>query len=171
MPPSPRGKRTPQEHADERRSRCRRLRHCSGSFTSIIAGSSLGRSTYPTVRILAATSEIEVDTETGHIKILRLVSVADAGSVINPGGVATQLSGAAIMSLGGALLEHMQYVDGELTNGSLAYYKTPAFHDVPDLMEAWRCARQIRAGRSAADRHPCSPPRWGSTARASPRRR
>lgn len=79
--------------------------------------------------------EIEVDTATGHLRVERLVSVADAGKAINPGIVSTQLSGAAIMALGGALTEHMQFSQGELTNGSLAYYKIPAMHDIPHVME------------------------------------
>lgn len=79
--------------------------------------------------------EVEVDTETGHTRIARLVSVADAGKAINPGIVSTQLSGAAIMALGGAMTEHMLFTQGELTNGSLAYYKIPAMHDIPHVME------------------------------------
>jgi CO/xanthine dehydrogenase Mo-binding subunit len=80
-------------------------------------------------------AEVEVDTETGHVRITRLVSVADAGKAINPGIVSTQLSGAAIMALGGAMFEHMQFNQGELTNGSLAYYKIPGMHDIPCAME------------------------------------
>jgi CO/xanthine dehydrogenase Mo-binding subunit len=79
--------------------------------------------------------EVEVDTETGHVRVSRLVSVADAGKVINPGIIATQLSGAAIMALGGTMTEEMQFSQGELTNGSLAYYKIPGMHDIPQVIE------------------------------------
>ena len=79
--------------------------------------------------------EVEVDTETGQFVVTRLVSVADAGQVINPGIVATQLSGAAIMALGGTLTEEMIYSDGQLRNGSLAFYKIPGTHDIPAVME------------------------------------
>ena len=79
--------------------------------------------------------EVEVDTETGHVRISRLVSVADAGQAINPGIIATQLSGAAIMALGGTMTEEMQFSQGELTNGSLAYYKIPGMHDIPRVIE------------------------------------
>jgi CO/xanthine dehydrogenase Mo-binding subunit len=79
--------------------------------------------------------EIEVDTETGHVRIMRLVNVADAGTAINPDIVDTQLSGASIMALGGTMSECMEYTDGELTNGAFAYYKIPGMHDFPDIVE------------------------------------
>lgn len=79
--------------------------------------------------------EVEVDTETGQFVVTRLVSVADAGQVINPGIVSSQLSGAAIMALGGTLTEEMVYSDGQLRNGSLAFYKIPGTHDIPAVME------------------------------------
>ncbi|MGJ7498059.1 molybdopterin cofactor-binding domain-containing protein [Variovorax sp. RT4R15] len=94
-----------------------------------------GTSSSITPNWMVGATGVEIDTEIGHLEVLRLVSVADAGKAINPGIVATQLSGSAIMSLGGALLEHMQYVHGELASGSLAYYKIPAMHDVPQVME------------------------------------
>ncbi|HXQ51104.1 MAG TPA: xanthine dehydrogenase family protein molybdopterin-binding subunit [Stellaceae bacterium] len=80
-------------------------------------------------------AEVEVDTETGHFRVLRLVNVADVGTPINPRIVATQLSGAAIMQLGFTVTEKMEFRDGQLTNGSLADYKIPGFFDLPDAME------------------------------------
>ena len=84
----------------------------------------------------ATGAEVEIDTETGHVRVLRLVSVADAGKAINPRIVDTQLSGAAIMQLGATLYEHMQFAQGELTNGALAYYKIPGMHDIPPAIES-----------------------------------
>lgn len=109
--------------------------HYTATYAPVDPETGLSSNITPNWMVGATGVEVEVDTETGHLKVLRLVSVADAGKAINPGIVATQLSGSAIMSLGGALLEHMQYVDGELTNGSLAYYKIPAMHDIPEAME------------------------------------
>ena len=51
----------------------------------------------------------EVDTETGQVRITRLVNVADVGTPINPKIVETQLSGAAIMQLGFTLFEKMHF--------------------------------------------------------------
>jgi CO/xanthine dehydrogenase Mo-binding subunit len=80
-------------------------------------------------------AEVEVDTETGHVKITRLVSVLDIGNPINPRIVETQISGAALMQLGFSMFEKMHQDGGQVTNASLADYKIPGFHDVPTVME------------------------------------
>jgi CO/xanthine dehydrogenase Mo-binding subunit len=76
--------------------------------------------------------ELEVDTETGHVRITRLINVADVGTPINPRIVETQLSGASIMQLGFTLFEKMVFdADGQLRNASLAEYKIPGLLDLP----------------------------------------
>jgi CO/xanthine dehydrogenase Mo-binding subunit len=79
--------------------------------------------------------EVEVDTETGHVRLARLVNVADLGRPINPRIVETQLSGAAIMQLGFTMSEQMKFDAGQVTNASLADYKIPNMLDVPAVME------------------------------------
>ncbi|HXM81344.1 MAG TPA: xanthine dehydrogenase family protein molybdopterin-binding subunit [Burkholderiales bacterium] len=77
--------------------------------------------------------EVEVDTETGRVRVTRLINVADLGTPINPKIVETQLSGAAIMQLGFTLFEKMVFDEqGQLRNASLAEYKIPGFLDVPE---------------------------------------
>ena len=87
-------------------------------------------------------AEVEVDTETGRLRILRLINVADVGNPINPKIVETQLSGAALMQLGFTLFEKMHIDGGQITNASLADYKIPGIHDVPvmenETVEAWQ---------------------------------
>jgi CO/xanthine dehydrogenase Mo-binding subunit len=85
--------------------------------------------------ISGAGAEVEVDTETGHVKILKLISVLDIGTPINPKIVETQISGAAIMQLGFTMFEKMHMDGGQVTNASLADYKIPGFRDVPPVME------------------------------------
>jgi CO/xanthine dehydrogenase Mo-binding subunit len=81
----------------------------------------------------ASGVELEVDTETGRVKLTKLVNVADVGTPINPRVVETQLSGAAIMQLGFTLFEKMLFdKEGQLRNASLAEYKIPGFLDVPE---------------------------------------
>jgi len=76
--------------------------------------------------------DVEVDTETGRVRVLRLINVADVGTPINPRIVETQLSGASIMQLGFTLFEKMQFdAEGQLRNASLAEYKIPGLLDVP----------------------------------------
>jgi CO/xanthine dehydrogenase Mo-binding subunit len=83
----------------------------------------------------AAGAEVEVDTETGHVKIAKLVNVVDAGRAVNPKIVETQISGGALMQLGFTLFEKMHLDGGQITNASLADYKIPGLHDIPRSME------------------------------------
>ena len=81
-----------------------------------------------------AGAEVEVDTETGHVRIARLVNVIDCGTPINPRIVETQISGAALMQLGFTMFERMHLDGGQVTNASLADYKIPGILDVPAVM-------------------------------------
>jgi CO/xanthine dehydrogenase Mo-binding subunit len=80
-------------------------------------------------------AEVEVDTETGQVRVLRLVNAADAGKPVNPKICKTQISGGAIMQLGFTLYEDMVFDGGQVTNASFADYKIPGFRDIP-VMEA-----------------------------------
>jgi CO/xanthine dehydrogenase Mo-binding subunit len=85
--------------------------------------------------ISGAGAEVEVDTETGHVKITRLVNIVDCGRPVNPKSVETQIAGAALMHVGFTMFEKMHYDGGQVTNASLADYKIPGFHDVPAVIE------------------------------------
>ena len=78
--------------------------------------------------------EVEVDTETGHVRVTRIVNVIDCGRRINPRIVETQISGASLMQLGFTMFEKMHLDGGQVTNASLADYKIPAMRDVPAVM-------------------------------------
>jgi CO/xanthine dehydrogenase Mo-binding subunit len=82
----------------------------------------------------ATGAEVEVDTETGHVLVTRLVNIADAGRPINPKIVETQLSGAAVMQFGFTMQEKMDFDSGQVTNASLADYKIPGMLDIPPDM-------------------------------------
>jgi CO/xanthine dehydrogenase Mo-binding subunit len=84
----------------------------------------------------AAGAEVEVDTETGHVRVTRLVNVADVGRAVNPRIVETQLSGAAIMQLGFTMQEKIEFDGGQIVNASLADYKIPSLLDIPDHMQS-----------------------------------
>lgn len=92
-----------------------------------------GRSTKATPfwGVAASGAEVEVDTETGHFTITKLVNVVDVGTALNPKMVQAQISGAAIMQLGFTTTEEMIFRDGQLTNGSFADYKIPTLLDMP----------------------------------------
>ena len=82
----------------------------------------------------ATTVELEIDTDTGHMRVERMINVADVGRPINPKIVETQLSGAAIMQLGFTTTEKMEFEAGQVTNASFADYKIPSILDLPETM-------------------------------------
>jgi CO/xanthine dehydrogenase Mo-binding subunit len=91
--------------------------------------------------------EVEVDTETGRVRVTRLVNVADLGTPINPKIVETQLSGGAIMQLGFTLFEKMEFdAQGQLRNASLAEYKIPGILDIPETMTSEAVVAEQRTG-------------------------
>jgi aerobic carbon-monoxide dehydrogenase large subunit len=78
--------------------------------------------------------EVEVDFETGALKITRYVVAEDCGQVLNPIVVEGQQHGAIAMGLSGALLEHMRYdEDGNNITGSLADYLVATSTDLPNF--------------------------------------
>jgi CO/xanthine dehydrogenase Mo-binding subunit len=81
----------------------------------------------------ASGAEVEVDTETGHVRIARLITAVDCGRPVNPKIVETQISGAVLMQLGFTMFEKMHIDAGQVTNASLADYKIPAILDVPPM--------------------------------------
>jgi CO/xanthine dehydrogenase Mo-binding subunit len=83
----------------------------------------------------AAGAEVEVDTETGQVRIARLINVVDCGKPVNPKIVETQISGASLMQLGFTMFEKMHIDAGQVTNASLADYKIPGTLDLPLVME------------------------------------
>ncbi len=105
------------------------------SYTPSDHATGLSPDVTPFWMIGGAGAEVEVDTETGHVRITRLINVADAGKLINPKIVETQISGAAIMQLGCTMLERMEFDAGQVTNASLADYKIPGMRDLPEQME------------------------------------
>ena len=77
---------------------------------------------------------VEVDTDTGFIKLLRHWVVEDCGRVINPQLADEQVRGGAVQGIGGALFEHCVYDEaGQLQNGTMADYLTPMAGEMPDI--------------------------------------
>ncbi len=79
--------------------------------------------------------EIEVDTETGEIEVLRIATALDAGKVLNPLLCTGQLIGGVVQGLGSALHEGFQFdAKGRLLNPSFVDYKIPTAKDLPRVM-------------------------------------
>jgi CO/xanthine dehydrogenase Mo-binding subunit len=81
----------------------------------------------------AAQCGIDLDEETGEIRVRRYVSVADVGRVINRQGAEGQDEGAAIQGLGHTLSEELIYSDGQPINATMIDYHVPTIDEVPDV--------------------------------------
>jgi len=77
--------------------------------------------------------EIEVDIETGQIKVLEVVSCFDVGKVINPQLIEGQVEGGIVQGIGSALFEELIIKDGEVKNDSFVDYKIPTADDMPKM--------------------------------------
>lgn len=81
---------------------------------------------------VATAVEVVVGPER-RLAVTRLVSVFDCGAVVNPDNLANQVEGAAIMGLGGALFEAIDFAGGRILNASLTGYRVPRLSDVPEV--------------------------------------
>ncbi|MCX5832794.1 MAG: xanthine dehydrogenase family protein molybdopterin-binding subunit [Deltaproteobacteria bacterium] len=77
--------------------------------------------------------EVEVDRETGQVKILNYIAAHDVGKAINPMLLEGQIYGGGLMGIGYALGETMIYEKGRLKNGNFLDYKMPTAKDVPPV--------------------------------------
>lgn len=80
---------------------------------------------------MAAAADVEVDLDTGEMRVLKIVNVLDMGRVLNPVMAYGQIYGGAIQALGYALMEDMTTVDGLPTSPSFAQYMIPTALDIP----------------------------------------
>lgn len=78
-------------------------------------------------------SEVEVDRETGEVRLLRHVTVSDVGRALNPAHVAMQDEGAATMGIGQTLMEHLIFDEetGRIANLGALDYRIPTTKDMP----------------------------------------
>jgi CO/xanthine dehydrogenase Mo-binding subunit len=84
----------------------------------------------------AQAVELEVDLETGFIKILRVVSADDVGQAINPALVQGQIEGAVVQAEGYALTENFITQNGHILTDQLSTYLIPTVLDIPDAVES-----------------------------------
>ena len=82
-------------------------------------------------------AQVEIDTDTGAVRILGYWAVEDGGRLINPLLAEEQLRGAIVQGLGDALYEHSLYDwDGQLLNGTMVDYLVPMAAEMPDIVLA-----------------------------------
>ena len=85
---------------------------------------------------VAETVELEVDTETGAIKVLRVVCADDVGQAINPQQIEGQIEGAVVQAGGYVLMENFIQQDGYVITDKLSTYLIPTILDVPETVES-----------------------------------
>jgi len=80
----------------------------------------------------AAAVELEVNKETGELRILRYSVIADAGKAIHYASAKAQVDGGAVMGFGHALFEEAIYQEGQFQNGDPFQYRLPVMKDIPE---------------------------------------
>ncbi len=81
----------------------------------------------------AQVVELEVDVETGMLKLLEVVTAHDVGTVINPLGHQGQIEGGLIQGIGSGMIEELRMEEGRVSTLSLGDYKIPNIKDIPSL--------------------------------------
>ncbi len=84
----------------------------------------------------AEAVEVEVDIETGHVRVLRVWCADDVGKAINPGLVRGQIEGAIVQAQGYAITENFQTKDGQVLTPYLSNYLIPTVLDVPQQVNS-----------------------------------
>ncbi len=82
---------------------------------------------------IAQVAEVEVDPETGRVKLKKFVTAHDVGTIINPLGHQGQIDGETIMAIGSSLMEELIEDQGKITTTNLGEYKIPNIVDIPKL--------------------------------------
>lgn len=77
--------------------------------------------------------EVEVDIETGIVKVLKVVGAHDVGKAINPVGCEQQIEGAVVMGISNTLLEEFIMDHGRILNNTLTDYKLATPQDLPEI--------------------------------------
>jgi len=81
----------------------------------------------------AQTAEVEVDPETGEVKLLSMVSTHDVAQIINPVAHQGQINGGLVQGIGYAFMEELMVEDGRVTTLSFGDYKIPTTQDLPEM--------------------------------------
>jgi CO/xanthine dehydrogenase Mo-binding subunit len=84
---------------------------------------------------VAESAEVEVDTETGQIRIIKIVCVDDVGKAVNPVQIQGQVEGAIVQAAGYTILENFIEKNAEVLTRTFSTYLIPTILDIPDEVE------------------------------------
>jgi CO/xanthine dehydrogenase Mo-binding subunit len=85
---------------------------------------------------VAEAVEVEVDTETGQVRLLKVICADDVGKAVNPQQVQGQIEGAVVQAAGYAILENFIQQDGIPLTKTLSTYLIPTVLDIPDQVDS-----------------------------------
>lgn len=81
---------------------------------------------------VATCAEVMVNADK-EVKVLRVTQAFECGAIVNPHHLESQVLGAVVQGLGGALFEAVDFANGRILNPSLSAYRVPRFSDVPEI--------------------------------------
>lgn len=82
---------------------------------------------------VATCAEVAVDRASGQIRVIRVVEAFECGTIVNPEGLASQVEGAIVQALGGALFERIEFAEGKILSDRFSRYRVPRFSDIPQI--------------------------------------
>ncbi len=85
---------------------------------------------------VAEAAEAEVDTETGQVRLIKVICADDVGKAVNPQQVQGQIEGAVVQAAGYALIENFIEKDGQALTRGLSTYLIPTILDIPQAVES-----------------------------------
>lgn len=77
--------------------------------------------------------EVAVDKGTHAVRLVRIVAAYECGAIVNPNHLESQVEGAIVMGIGGALFEAISYDGASVLNPRLSEYRVPRFSDIPEI--------------------------------------
>lgn len=92
-----------------------------------------GRNTHIAYSFAAQAAEVAVDTRTGEVKVLQVITANDVGKALNPLGLQGQAEGGVIMGMGGALMENFIIDEGLVFTDRIRRYRVPTILHTPEI--------------------------------------
>jgi xanthine dehydrogenase molybdenum-binding subunit len=91
----------------------------------------------PEASLVAQVAEVEVDADTGEVRVKKLTTAHNTGTILNPLTHQGQIDGAVVMGLGYGVIEDLAYDEsGKVLAANLGEYKIPNIQDIPELKTA-----------------------------------
>ena len=85
---------------------------------------------------VAQAAEVEIDTDTGHLRVIRITSADDVGKAINPELVIGQIEGAVVQAHGYSVMEEYKTKDGKVLTDQFSTYLIPTIWDIPEKVDS-----------------------------------